>query len=796
MKKQFIFWLFNLLYFAAFGQSKKVHPYLFYTPERVKITKERIQTDTSLANAWRSMLQRTDKSLEGKGGNLENLTLAYCMTGDTKYAERAKLLLLDWVNRAQWDGMDDRTPRWNSGLGTARGCFQTAIAFDGLYQFLTPTERTDIARKMVKLGIEPAFNDWVSENSRIHTLNSMGHNWWSAVVYQAGIASMAVLNEEPQAKTWAEEIMRASKEWFAFQGSVLENKPSNFDANGGFYESVSYANFGVSEYLTFRLAWTNLFGKVSMPYDETLKKTVDWFIHASYPTSKHRLMSLNFGDSNDHANGERPAKLMLALGLGDAHYHWYLQQIGNSEGREDMNLATPLGLLYHSAEARIMNGELRKSNPNSTLSILNSTLPNPLPTAAIYKDMGWGMLRSSWEKDATLLGVKSGYTWNHAHADAGSFVLYHNGQYLLIDGGDVGYGLPEYSSYFVRSEAHNVMLFNGKAQDPQDQYHAVKTHGSLHNLINSPSLKYIMADATGPTSRYFLRNYRHFLWLDKVILVLDDVKTYEAGKFEFLLHYQNEAKKKGPDLEINQGEASILFRPLYPETLPLGYPHDFPEKMKLEERWGIKDRDAKTKIPYYAISPAENSRQTKFWNAILLLDNTNKTVETFVGSSGANGAAGRTNLPVIEKISGDNWQGIRISQNGNVTEVYLNLLADGRLMHRNANAIINGWETDAYLTVVTFPEKANRTHPDNLTSFFVSNGSYLRKDGKTFLHSLSKVFLNADYSNKQLKVQVDGQLLMRISLRATEKPNAMIINDKTIAPAWKDGKVTIDVENK
>ena len=70
------------------------------------------------------------------------------------------------------------------------------------------------------------------------------------VYKRQGIASMAVLNEEPQAKVWAEEIMRASKEWFAFQGSVLENKPSNFDTNGGFYESVSYANFGVSEYLS------------------------------------------------------------------------------------------------------------------------------------------------------------------------------------------------------------------------------------------------------------------------------------------------------------------------------------------------------------------------------------------------------------------------------------------------------------------------------------------------------------------------------------------------------------------
>ncbi|MFN8348686.1 MAG: hypothetical protein U0X91_27045 [Spirosomataceae bacterium] len=260
-----------------------------------------------------------------------------------------------------------------------------------------------------------------------------------------------------------------------------------------------------------------------------------------------------------------------------------------------------------------------------------------------------------------------------------------------------------------------------------------------------------------------------------------------------MLHYQNEAKKKGPDLEISNGDAAILFRPLYPETLPTGYPHDFPEKMKIEERWGIKDRDIKTKIPYYAISPAESSRQTKFWNAILLLNETNQSVETFTGSSGANGAAGRANLPVIEKISGDNWQGVRIIQNGIVTEVFLNLLADGRLMHRNANNLINGWETDAYLTVISFPEKSDRSNPDNLTSFFVSNGSYLRKDGKTLLHSLSKVFMHADYAEKQVNVQIDGQPLMHVKLRVTEKSKPLVVNGKEIKAEVKDGKVTVDL---
>ncbi|MFY7910011.1 MAG: heparinase II/III domain-containing protein [Emticicia sp.] len=753
----------------------KPHPYLFYTPESIADVKKRLENDTLLNKAWVNMLQSANKALEGKKGNPEILTLAYCMTGEVKYAERAKELLFDWINKDKWDGLDDRTPRWNSGLGTARGCFQTAIIYDGIYNYLTKEERKKIVEAINKLGIEPALNDWMSTNKRIHSLNSMGHNWWSAVVFEAGIASLAIMTEDEQAKTRIEEIMQASREWFSFSGSILENKPSSFDSNGGFYESVNYANFGVSEYLMFRLAYTNALKPISMPYDNLLQKTVDWFIHTSYPNSK-RLMSLNFGDSNDFSNGERVTKLMLALGLGKNYYQWYLNEIGLSEGREDLNINTPLGFLYHPKFEQIKAS-------------------NPLPNAAMYKDMGWATFRDSWKKDATLLGVKSGYTWNHAHADAGSFVLYHKGQYLLIDGGDVSYGLPEYSSYFVRSEAHNVLLFNGTAQDPQDQYHAVKNPGSLHHLIDANNLKYVLADATGPTSRNFLRNYRNFLWLDKVILILDDVKTYETGKFDFLLHFQEKALKKGPDLEISNNDASILFRPLFPETLPLGYPHDFPEKMKLEERQGIKDRNAKVKIPYFALSPAEKSRQEKFLNAIILLDDSNKAVETFVGSSGANGTAARTNLPIIEKLSGENYIGVRIKQNGKITDVFLNLLADGRLMHRNSNIIINGWETDAYILSVTYPENTTMGSLENVNSFFVSNGSYLRKNEKVYFSSLSKVFMNVVFTNQAVEIEANGQPITNISMDINKKPTKLVINKSEKNINYKNNTLQFNLEN-
>jgi len=152
-------------------------------------------------------------------------------------------------------------------------------------------------------------------------------------------------------------------------------------------------------------------------------------------------------------------------------------------------------------------------------------------------------------------------------------------------------------------------------------------------------------------------------------------------------------------------------------------------------------------------------------------------VETFTGSSGASGAAARTNLPLIERLEGVNYIGVRITQEGKTTDVYFNLLADGRLMHRNSNNTINGWETDAYIMAVTYPEKQAGT-PLNATEYFISNGSYLRKDDKIILHSLSKVFMHAKTEGNTAEVILQGQPTMHVSLLLKDKPARLLLNSR------------------
>ena len=52
-------------------------------------------------------------------------------------------------------------------------------------------------------------------------------------------------------------------------------------------------------------------------------------------------------------------------------------------------------------------------------------------------------------------------------------------------------------------------------------------------------------------------------------------------------------------------------------------------------------------------------------------------------------------LPEIEKREGKNWIGLRIRNKGKITDIYINQLADGRLMHSNSWIEADGWSTDA-----------------------------------------------------------------------------------------------------
>ena len=259
----------------------------------------------------------------------------------------------------------------------------------------------------------------------------------------------------------------------------------------------------------------------------------------------------------------------------------------------------------------------------------------------------------------------------------------------------------------------------------------------------------------------YLRNYRHFLWIGGAILIFDDIRTHEKGKLEWLLHHQDRAERRGSEILLSNGDARAVLQPL------------FPEAMTVAEKKGLKDHDPDTEVEYIALTPKEKSRETKFITAILPL-----------------GQSRMSSTSDIELLEGDEMLGVRLSRNKKITEVFLNLRADGRRMHRNSNKIIHEWDTDAYLFGTTRPV-GSPDDPDSISRCFVICGSYLRKNGKVVLDSPSKVYSIFATEDGGLDVALQGQPIINCEIRAKEKPVKTILNDKTVNPPWNESQKTV-----
>lgn len=745
----------GVICWMCIGYAQKVkHPSLLYTPERISQVKQRMQHEPQLAAAWEDIKQTADKELKGKSLNkADYVSLAYLMTGDKRYSDKLKEILLDVIKSKTWGSSEmlARRPAWHADLGVAHKSYLSAIAYDAVYNDLSTTEKKKIAEGLYRLGVEPSLGDWLLEPTRIHSLNSMGHNWWTSCVCMGGILALSLQNELEDAKEGAQAVYDYLPEWFLFAGDVLQQKAKTFDEAGGMYESLNYANFGIQEALQFWIAWKNMHPSASLPDVPQLKDLSSFFAYVSYPRTGI-LYNINFGDSHKNVAAESSLMLLYALGIQDKNMLWYISQVESGQHRDGYFLNRPMGFLY-------------------TPSLKSAPEVPDLKQSQLFADFGWATMRNSWKKDATMLAVKSGHTWNHSHADANSFILFHKGVDIIKDAGNCWYPNPAYRNYFFQSQAHNVVLFNGQGQSREQQYHGSTLRGYLHHLLDGGNVKYVLANGTGPVSDHFSRNFRHFLWMDNVVYIIDDLKTHESGEFEWLWHPGGEWKKRGADVTITSGESSVVVRPLYPRLLALSdFVHDYPDDLYWEEITAPTE-DLKATETYYSLHLPGKFNQIKGLTAVILKDSITQK-----------------DLPVMERREGKDWIGLRIVYKGKVTDLYINQLADGRLMHSNSWIEADGWTTDAYMFAVTYAEG---TDPAETKDIFMAYGSALRRNDVSYFASMSKLFFIRKDTEKGLDLWINGQPFVNATFRVEKRPIHLSVNDKNMIVNYQKGNVKV-----
>lgn len=545
-------------------------------------------------------------------GNMPFLAFAYEMTKDEKYFLKAKELMLKYCSYSRWHG------KGSIGKGELiTGHFLTGMSC-GWATFshkFTAKEKEYIADRIYTLGILPQFEDWVFPDTKIHCFDTMGHNWWPVCVSSGALGAITLSDYRPEGKALAEEAAQGLREWFAYKGNPINMKPATLD-NGAFYEGVNYYSYTLFEYMRFASAFIAVTGKPPFDDKEIIRKSAEFFVNTFYPSTEKDYI-VGFGDTDeDLFSAAVPLMLSRFPELGILRF--YINRRKNSE--------------YSDILARLLNFE--------AIYLLPEDEPSSL--SVCYKNIGWAVFRESFNENSTMLAVKCGDSWNHAHCDASHFIFYKNGIPEIFDSQRCSYGNDIYREYYVQSKAHNVVLWNGEGQYPDDHHFHVRPKGELHNFIDRGDFRYVCADASGPMGRHLRKHLRHFIWIKDIILIYDDIWGYEKGEANFLLH----------------AEDKNCFRMLTP----------------CEERTenGYLTSDIK-EVTFTSFNRESDDRgRVQFLSAICLNDSI---------------------IPEFTEIK----DGYRVTY-GKI-KAYFNILADNRVMHRNCFNTFDGLTTDAMVLI-------------------------------------------------------------------------------------------------
>ena len=496
-----------------------LNDYLFSLDEIEKIknsNNERIKYIVDLT------LKRADSFLEKKAvpgdfgriikGETEILGFAYYFTGDKKYFEKARETMLTFCEAEFWNPGIAHGGSFKS-RSEQISALSTVLMSQGYALFgdlLTSEEREKVINSTYEKGIMPIMEEWVLHDTRIHALDTMGHNFWIAIVSNAAMALTIMKDLIPNGAELLEKTAKCTEAWFKYQGNIINCKPKNND-NGGYWEGVSYFDYSVYEYCRFASIYRRAFGKHPFNDEAILKSFAKFFFDNYYPSSETDYW-VNFGDCSRIDTRELPT-LLLRYGFDMPELRWFVNQIK----------------VFNAGFVNLLLVLINEENKEAKYPDFNS---------GYYSDIGLAYFRESFKENSTLFAVKSGDTFNHCHADAGNFILFKNGNPDIIDSGTPGtYSHPCYQGYFVQSKAHNVVLFNEQGQDYRDNYknHA-HNRGRIPYFKDENGFRYALADCSGPMSRWFRKHHRHFLWIDNCILIYDDIECYENGVCNFLLH--------------------------------------------------------------------------------------------------------------------------------------------------------------------------------------------------------------------------------------------------------------------
>lgn len=444
------------------------HPYLYYRAADLPALRKKFN-DPQFANYRKLILANADAvpaagavtEKSGRAG-IAALTWAYVLSGDARYKERLLPVLETESRSLQHEEF------------RMMAAHDMALAYDALFAELPAPLRGRMQR-------------YLERAATVYVRNVKKRAWWYAGnpsntipvgAAGGGAAGLALMHCSAIAREAAELAGPTTKR--AYRGLAPD---------GGCVEGTLYWNYGLTAYLRLAHMLQTATGK-----DAGLLDTPE--LRRNYRFVETQLagdgLFFTFNDTQPWLTG-----FAICADLGCRFNQPLLLWLADYMAGQ---FAAGIGTASENARSDIV--------PYAFLWRCRLAAPKEfpgVPTVSYLETMHWGVLRSdSSFRPKLVVGIKGqdGVLTHHAQADLGSFVVYANGEPVLIDPG-----------YFQSgADAHSLPLINGVGPDARGKARITATWDRGMTLDATAAYK----SAT--------RVRRHFdLVADQAVVVVDDI---------------------------------------------------------------------------------------------------------------------------------------------------------------------------------------------------------------------------------------------------------------------------------
>ncbi len=427
--------------------------------------------------------------LEGIAGTLRDkfqaVSLAYAITGDTKYADRAIGWALDLCEWEYWDETKYSWP-WGyiTGMGTSRLVIGIASIYDMCYDRMTKEERQIIAENIIYKGLKPLYRELYGPGGVTPDNKYMTRA--AAVI----LASLAIINEGNKAELGK----------YLDCGCAYIQKYLDQGYNTSWNEGYSYAKVTLEESIIALACATRITGReglVNHPYFTEV--FIEWVSDFMGPGSSQLPVI-----SDSYPNVLGSTMLILSNQLDDGQAAYFVRETGV----DDSPFMT---LLFGNKNLEIV--ELDEND------------------YVVYAErVGYGGMRTGWEDGDLMLYIIGSTSDNgHIQYDQLSFAFFTSGRWPAMD--------PGYSNLtgdFLEVEGHNTIVVDGVGQ-------SVRGHGSLSQIVDSQLYGQFSGSAPEAYGEGVLTQFdRHAIMLNHgdrpYYIVIDELASDTEHVYDFNLN--------------------------------------------------------------------------------------------------------------------------------------------------------------------------------------------------------------------------------------------------------------------